>query len=151
MSPPRKASGRIDSVDVEVTYGQPSRRGRKVFPDVVPFGKVWRAGANAATRITFSADVLVGGRPVPAGSSSLWVIPGERTDTLILNKAARVWGVSHDPGQDLVRVPLSRSMLEEPVESLVYLIRADGGAGRLELAWDDRRFSVAISPGTSQP
>lgn len=146
MSPPGRVSGRIGSVDVEVTYGQPSRRGRRIFPDVVPFGKVWRAGANAATRVTFSGNVLVGRRPVPAGSYSVWVLPGGRADTLILNKADRVWGVGYDAVQDLVRVPMRRERLRDPVETLEYGITGEGTAGRLELAWDDRRLSVTVEP-----
>lgn len=146
LSPTTKASGRVGSVDIEVVYGRPSRRGRQVFPDVVPFGEVWRAGANAATEITFSADVVVGNRPVPAGSYSVWVIPAETADTLILNRATRIWGTMYDETQDLLRVPLRRDSVEEPIESLTYSITSEGEAGRLELAWDDRRFSVSIEP-----
>lgn len=146
MSPPRRASGRIGNVDIAITYGQPSKRGRRIFPDVVPFGSVWRAGANAATEITFSADVEVGGTPVPAGSYSLWVLPGERADTLIISKATRIWGVMYDATQDHARVPLQRATPPIAVEALTYrIIDADGG-GRLELAWDDRVFSVVIEP-----
>lgn len=145
MSPPARASGRLGAVDVAVTYGRPSRRGRRIFPDVVPFDEVWRAGANAATEISFSQDVVVGGSPVPAGSYSVWVIPGERADTLILNKATRIWGVMYDPEQDLVRVPMRRERLEEPIESLTYSISSEAGVGRLELAWDDRRLSVTVA------
>lgn len=148
LSPPRAATGRIGTVDVEVRYGQPSRRGRTIFPDVVPYGVVWRAGANAATEVTFSADVRVAGEPVPAGTYSLWVLPGERADTLIVNRATRIWGVSYDAAQDLVRVPLRRERLDDRVESLVYEITGEGGAGRLSLAWDERRMSVAVEPAT---
>jgi hypothetical protein len=145
MSPPRVAKGRVGQVDVEIAYGQPSARGRRVFPDVVPYGAVWRAGANAATRITLSDDVMLGRHRVPAGSYSLWVLPGKQGDTLIVNEAARVWGVSYDASQDLLRVPLRREMLAEHVESLLYTIAEAGGAGRIALAWDDRRLSVAVA------
>ncbi len=146
LSPTTKASGRVGSVQVEIVYGRPSRRGRRIFPDVVPFGEVWRAGANAATEITFTGDVVLGGRPVPAGSYSVWVIPAERADTLILNKATQIWGVMYDPGQDFLRVPLHREHVEEPIESLTYTITSEGEVGRVELGWDDRRFGVSIEP-----
>lgn len=146
MSPPTRASGRVGSVDVAVTYGQPSRRGRRIFPDVVPFDEVWRAGANAATEVSFSQDVVVGGSRVPEGSYSVWVVPGERVDTLILNKATRTWGTMYDAGQDLVRAPMRREPPDVPVESLTYSITSETGAGRLELAWDDRLLSVTVAP-----
>jgi hypothetical protein len=146
LSPTTKASGRVGSVEVEIVYGRPSRRGRQIFPDVVSFGEVWRAGANAATEIAFTEDVVVGGQPVPAGSYSVWVIPGERADTLILNKATQIWGTMYDETQDLLRVPLRREQVEERIESLTYSITSEGEAGRLELAWDDRRLSVNIEP-----
>lgn len=146
LSPARRATGRVGSVDVTVTYGQPSRRGRRIFPDVVPFGQVWRAGANAATQITFSGDVALGGHRVPAGSYSLWVIPGERSDTVVLNKATQIWGVMYDAEQDFVRLPLDRAALDESVESLTYTIIERDGIGRLELTWDDRRFGITIEP-----
>jgi hypothetical protein len=122
MSPPARAAGRVGAVDVVVTYGQPSRRGRRVSPDVVPFDKVWRAGANAATEISFSQDVVVAGSTVPAGSYSIWVIPGERADTLILNKATRIWGTMYDAEKDLLRVPMERELVKAPVESLTYSV-----------------------------
>jgi len=151
MSPPRTASGHVGPVDIAVSYGQPSRRGRHIFPDVVPFGQVWRAGANAATEISFSADVLVEGQPVPAGSYSIWVVPGRQADTLILNKATRIWGVMYDAEQDLVRVPLRRELVQEPIESLTYSITPEAGAGRVALAWDDRRLSVLVEPADQAP
>jgi hypothetical protein len=146
MSPPRKMTGRVGPVEVTVTYGQPSRRGRRIFPDVVPFGRVWRAGANAATTISFSGDVLLDGQHVPRGEYSLWVLPGERGDTLIINKAARIWGVLYDERQDLVRAALRREILATPAESLTYTLVEEDGSGRLTLSWDDRRFSVRLEP-----
>lgn len=146
LSPPRTASGRVGPVDVQINYGQPRKRGRRIFPDVVPFEEVWRAGANAATRISFSADVIVGGEPVPAGSYSLWVVPSERVDTLIFNKVDRTWGTSYDETQDLVRVPLERASPPESVEALLYTIRAEGDVARIEIAWDDRVMSVLVEP-----
>jgi len=146
MSPPAKATGQVGGVDIEVTYGQPSRRGRNIFPDVVPFGDVWRAGANAATQVTFSADVMVAETHVPAGSYSVWMIPGESADTLILNKATRIWGVMYDAEQDLARIPLKRDPMSPRVETLTYSITEESGRGTLALTWDDRRFSVNVRP-----
>lgn len=140
MSPLRRVTGHVGAVDVAVRYGQPSRRGRRVFPDVVPVGRVWRAGANAATAITFSGEVLVGGCPLSSGSYSLWVVPGVSVDTLVLNGVANTWGTMHDPSRDLLRVPMRREILSQPVEELTYAI--DHGA--LTLLWDDRAMSVEL-------
>ena len=146
MSPPTRAAGRVGTVDVAITYGQPRRRGRNIFPDVVPFDQIWRAGANAATEISFSGSVVLGGRPVPAGSYSVWVIPGERADTLILNEATRIWGTMYDSEQDFLRVPMRRQLVEEPIEDLTYAIKSGSDAGRLELAWGDRRLEITLAP-----
>jgi hypothetical protein len=146
MSPPTSALAMIGPVEVAVRYGQPSKRGRTIFPDVVPFGQVWRAGANAATEIRFSADVMIEGIRISAGSYSVWVLPTPASDTLILNSATRIWGVSHDPATDIARIPMRRRMLDRPIERLVYVIGDDNGIGTLSLAWGDRWMSVTIRP-----
>lgn len=142
LSPSTSVSGKVGTVDVSITYGQPSVRGRTIFGGVVPLDQVWRAGANAATRLTVSVDVIVGGSPLPAGSYSLWVIPGARTDTLLVNSAANTWGVNHDPSKDVLRVSMCRNRAATEVEKLQYEI----AEGELRLSWADRVLSVTIAP-----
>src|SRR6476660_6493757 len=81
VSPKASAEGK----GVKVTYGQPSKKGREIFGKLVPFGQVWRTGANEASEITFNKDVTVGGKPVKAGTYTLFTIPKETEWTVILN------------------------------------------------------------------
>jgi hypothetical protein len=94
--------------DVTITYSRPGMKGRKIWGGLVPYGTVWRTGANSATTIQFTEDVLVEGQPVPAGTYSLHTIPGEKDWTLILNKEANQWGsYSYDPAKDALRVKVT--------------------------------------------
>src|SRR5688572_1232220 len=85
-SPTCKVEQRVGLTDVALVYSRPSAKGRKVFGGLVPYDELWRTGANAATKITFSTDVVVGGEPLPAGSYSMFTIPGTTTWTVIFNK-----------------------------------------------------------------
>jgi hypothetical protein len=94
---------RVGITDIEVVYSRPSKKDRQVFGNVVPFGKVWRTGANAATKITFSTPVKLNGTDVAAGSYALYTIPGEDEWTIILNKGVGKSGTQYDEKDDVVR------------------------------------------------
>jgi len=107
-SPAATVKQTIGLNDVTITYSRPGVKGRKIWGGLVPYGTVWRTGANSATTIQFAEDVLVEGRPVPAGTYSLHTIPGEKEWTLILNKEANQWGsYSYDPAKDALRVKIT--------------------------------------------
>jgi Protein of unknown function (DUF2911) len=94
--------------DVTITYSRPGVKGRKIWGGLVPYGSVWRTGANAATTIQFTEDVQVEGQPLPAGTYSIHTIPGEKEWTLIFNKEANQWGsYSYDAAKDAVRVKVT--------------------------------------------
>ncbi len=102
----------IGTTDVLVTYGRPSVRGRAVFGAdttfLVPYGQVWRFGANEATTITVSSDVLVEGQPLAAGTYALFAIPGETEWTIVFNRTAEQWGAyRYDATQDALRVTVA--------------------------------------------
>ena len=99
-----KVEGTIDGVMVTLEYGRPNVKGRTVWGDLVPYGKVWRTGADEATTITFSADVEIGGETLAAGTYGLFTLPGENEWTVIFNKVADQWGTRYDAGQDALRV-----------------------------------------------
>lgn len=89
---------------VTVTYSRPNVKGRNVFPDLAPYGDVWRTGANAATVIVFSDDVTLEGKPVAAGEYGLFTIPGKDSWTIILNKGVKQWGAyEYKPAEDVLR------------------------------------------------
>ncbi len=93
----------VGLTDIEVTYSRPSAKGRQVFGNVVPFGAVWRTGANNATKITFSTSLKLNGTDIAAGSYALYTIPGETEWTIILNKGVGKSGTQYDEKEDVVR------------------------------------------------
>lgn len=129
---------------VSISYGQPSKRGRKIFGELVPYGKVWRTGANEATEITFDSDVEFGGKQVKAGTYSLFTIPNENEWTIILNSSRKQWGAfEYDKIKDKdvaqVTVPVTKST--EPVEELTMSFDEEN---TLTIAWDDVKTAVRM-------
>jgi hypothetical protein len=145
-SPGSVLKQRFGLTDVEITYSRPSARGRKIFGGLVPFGEVWRTGANTATKVTFSTDVKLGGQPVPAGSYALFTIPSASEWTVILSKVTGAWGsYSYDAKDDLLRVKAKPAALGDMVETFtidVGDLRDDSAS--LILTWEKTRVSVKI-------
>ena len=137
---------------VRVIYGRPYKRGRnnifgtKESGALVPFGERWRTGANEATEITVTGPVLVAGRPLAAGTYSLW-IQHTRTGTfLVVNRQTGQWGTQYDPAQDLARIPMQLSPAPSHVEELTVAVRSQGAnRGSIEFAWGDRIASAAFT------
>lgn len=146
-SPPAKVSEQVGLTTVEIQYARPSMRGREIFGALVPYGDVWRTGANQATRITFSTDVTFGGESVKAGTYGLFTIPGKTQWTVILNKAPEQWGsYAYDASQDVTRVFADAQTIADPVETMrlgVDMLIDD--TGLLTLEWANTRVQVAIA------
>ncbi|MDQ3277237.1 MAG: DUF2911 domain-containing protein [Bacteroidota bacterium] len=102
---------------VQLIYSRPGMRGRKVFGDLVPFGKVWRTGANQATRIKFNDDVNIGGKPLKAGEYAIFTIPNENEWEIIINKGSENWGTVYKQEDDLLRIKVKPMKLNETVET----------------------------------
>ena len=102
-SPAATLKQRVGLTDIEIAYSRPSAKGRQIFGSVVPFGQVWRTGANNATKITFSTDVKLNGTAVPAGAYALYTIPGEAEWTIILNRGVGKSGTQYDEKEDVLR------------------------------------------------
>ena len=130
---------------VSVDYSSPRAKGRKIFGGVVPYGEVWRAGANEATTFVTTTDVMVGGQHIPAGSYTLFTIPAQDKWTLIISKKTGEWGVPY-PGadSDLTRVDMKASATSAPVEN--FTIAFDKGAKgcTLRMEWENTRASIDI-------
>ena len=145
-SPRQELSGTIDGVGITINYGSPAVNERTIFGDLVPYGQVWRTGANEATRITFSEDVLFGEERsmVPAGTYSLFTLPNSREDwTIILNKTADQWGAyDYSEDDDLVRVKGMATPAATPAERMGFAL--DGG--EIELMWSDMVVSFPVNP-----
>src|ERR1039457_2756435 len=103
-SPACTLKQRVGLTDITVVYSRPSVKGRTIFGGIVPYGTVWRAGANQATKISFSTPVKLEGNEIPAGNYSLFAIPGEPEWTIIINKNTNQWGAfQYNTNDDLVR------------------------------------------------
>jgi hypothetical protein len=144
QSPAETADGSIDGVNITVEYSSPRVKGRqgKIWGDLLPYGEVWRAGANEATVVTFNQPVLVDGEPLAAGSYSLFMIPGEEEWTVILNEATDIWGTEYADYQDqnVLEVSVSPRKNPELREDLNYEI-ADG---ELRLNWEYLTIPIDI-------
>ena len=147
-SPPASVNQKVGITEVSVEYCRPSVRGRKIFGGLVPYGEVWRTGANEATKITFSTDVKVGGAAVPAGSYELFTIPGKSEWTVIINKVTGQWGAySYDKSNDVARITVKPESVATPVETFTISIGnlADEKSATLDLAWDRVKVPVVIT------
>ncbi len=132
--------GRVGAAALLVDYGRPSRRGRAIWGNVVPFDSVWRLGANAATQFTTDRDLEIGGSTIPSGTYSLWLVPTPAGGSLIINKQTKQWGTQYDAAKDLVRVPVSRVASTTVLERFSVSVDADC----LRFAWDDAVYEVAV-------
>jgi hypothetical protein len=128
-----------------VDYSRPSKRGRVIFGELVPFGKVWRTGANAATQFRTDKSLRFGDVTVPAGFYSLFTIPGPSEWTLIINGETGQTGTAHKPERDLHRIPLEVSALPQPVERFTIALTPGEGGGVLSLEWDSTRTSAPFT------
>lgn len=131
---------------IEISYSRPSLRGRKAFGELVPFGKVWRTGANGATKVTFGEDIILNGQVIKAGSYALYTIPGATEWTIILNKGLGNWGVSgFNEQDDIARFKLPSTKTTETIET--FTISADNITSTgcdIVLSWENTKVSIPV-------
>jgi hypothetical protein len=142
-SPHETVTATVDGAKVTIEYGRPYMRGRKIVGGLVPYGRVWRTGADAATTLTTDAPLVIGGANVPAGKVTLYTLPGEQGWKLIINKQTGQWGTEYTEAQDLARVDLTTRKLSAPVDQ--FTIKIEGG--QLKLSWELTELSVPIKKG----
>lgn len=146
-SPPAKATCTLaDGKTITVDYSSPRAKGRKVFGGLVPYGEVWRAGANEATTFVTTTDLMVGGDHVPAGNYTIFTIPNQDKWTLIISKKTGEWGIPY-PGadSDLVRVDMKVSKLSSASENFTIAFDKAAGGCTLRMEWETTRASVDVS------
>jgi hypothetical protein len=150
-SPFAKVVQTVGLTDITVDYSSPGVKGRPIWGAVVPYDKMWRAGANQATKVTFSRDVTLAGKPVPAGTYAFFLIPSKGAWTVVLNKKADQPGTGQDykKADDLLRVQLTPTAAPFR-ERLAYLVTdfTDDKAS-LDLEWEKLRLSIPIAVQTS--
>jgi hypothetical protein len=141
LSPVDTLRATIGTAQVIVSYGRPARRGRKIWDGLVPNGAVWRFGADFATHLSSSADLVVGGTTIPAGRYTLWMQPeADGSGALIVSRLVNVFGTNYNPSQDLARIPLRRAVGPQEVERFTLAVES----GRLLIRWAEVEWSVDV-------
>jgi hypothetical protein len=147
LSPPAKTECRFaDGKKITMNYSSPRMRRRRIYGGLVPWGEVWRVGANDATTFVTNTDVIVDGKTVPAGSYTLFAIPMPAKWTLIISKMTGEWGIPY-PGEssDLMRGTMAVSKLPAPLENLTIGFDAAASVCTMRVDWETARASVQIS------
>jgi hypothetical protein len=145
-SPPASAQCKFsDGKTVKVDYSSPRAKGRKVFGGLVPYGEVWRTGANEATTFVTDANVNVGGTAVPAGSYTIFTVPKADAWTLVISKKTGEWGTDYaGEKEDLARVPMTLSKTSAPVENFIIAFDQGGSQCTMNITWEGTRASVVV-------
>jgi hypothetical protein len=145
LSPPATASVELGGKQVTIDYSAPSMRGRKIFGGLVPYGKVWRTGANPATTIKTAADLKIGTATVPAGTYTLYTLPSETNWKLIINKQTGQWGTVYNESQDLARVDMQKNTLPQPQEKMsISFENTQGNQTQLHVRWETTDVWVPV-------
>lgn len=145
-SPPQTATGKVGGATITISYSSPSVKGRKIFGDLVPFDKVWRAGANEATIFETDKDIKVEGKTLPAGKYSLYATPGEKEWTFIFNSETGQWGIkrggdtSKDATKDVLSIMAKPAKSASMNERLAYEVTAKG----FVIRWDNTEVPVSV-------
>lgn len=145
-SPACTLKQRVGLTDIEITYSRPSAKGRVIFGGLVPYGEVWRTGANQATKVVLSTPVKLNGTEVPAGTYGLFTIPSETEWTIILNKVPDQWGAyQYNAANDFVRFKATPEKLAQPVETFtIGLNDLRDESATLRLSWEKTLVPVKL-------
>ena len=156
VSPHETTGSVIDGNRITVVYGRPYSKDpktgevRKIWGGLVPYGKVWRTGADEATLLVLQKPIAIGETTIPAGAYTLWTLPNEDgTAKLIVNKQVGQWGVgrgSYDEKEDVTRVDLKKEATEAPVDQFTMAVAKNpAGGGVIKLSWENTQYSVAFT------
>lgn len=146
-SPPAQADCKLpDGKTVHVDYSSPRMKGRKIFGDLVPYGEVWRAGANEATTLVTTADLTAGGKDIPAGTYTLFTIPTAEKWTLIVSKTTGEWGTKYSgPDQDLARVDMKVTSRPSAMENFTISLKPSGTTCTMNMDWEKTKASIDLT------
>jgi hypothetical protein len=157
VSPQETITADVDGNSLKLVYSRPYSKDpksgeiRKIWGKLVPYGKVWRTGANEATLLTTSQPIVLGGTEIPAGTYSLFTVPNEDgTAKLIINKRTGQWGVPYDEtkeaANELARVDLKKDALDKDVDQFTMAIdKNPSGGGVIKMMWEKTQYSVAFT------
>jgi hypothetical protein len=153
VSPHETTSAVIDGNRVTIVYGRPYTKdprtgeNRKIWGGLVPYGKVWRTGADEATLLITQKSIVIGETMIPAGAYTLFTLPQEDgTTKLIVNKQLGQWGLQYDEKQDVARIDLKKDVLDTPVDQFTMAVSKNpSGGGLLKMMWENTQFSVSFT------
>jgi hypothetical protein len=151
VSPHETVNATVGEAKITIVYGRPytkdpkSGEKRKIWGGLVPYGKVWRMGADEATLLTTDKAISIGGTAIEAGTYSLYLLPAEEGAKLIVNKQTGQWGTKYDESQDLVRIDLKKQTLDAPVDQFAIAVEKTAADGVLKLTWENTQYSAAIA------
>lgn len=131
---------------IEITYSRPAAKGRKIFGDLVPFGKIWRTGANAATKVTFGEDVKVGGVPVKAGSYAIYSVPNAKEWEIIINKGANNSGLTgYKTEDDVARFKVETGELPMMIENFTIILgNLTASSAAIQILWEHTAVEIPV-------
>ncbi|HEX8815823.1 MAG TPA: DUF2911 domain-containing protein [Terriglobales bacterium] len=145
-SPPAQAQCKFsDGKTISIDYSSPRAKGRKIFGELVPFGEVWRTGANEATTFVNTANVTVGSLSVPAGNYTLFAVPNKDKWSIIINKKTGEWGIPYKYESDeLGRADMMVSSTPSAVENFTIAFDQSGSSCKLKMSWENTQASIDI-------
>jgi len=146
-SPARHAQVALGTATIDISYNSPSIRNRKIFGGLVPFGEVWRTGANPATTLVTSVDITIGSLAIPAGTYTLYTLPGESQWLFIVNKQIGQWGTEYHQEQDLGRIPMEAAPAPSAPQQQMSLTfeKTTPRSTQLHVRWDTTDRYVPIT------
>ena len=156
ISPHETITAKIDGDEVKLVYGRPyttkpgTTEARKIWGGLVPYGKVWRTGADEATLLTTAQPIELGGYSLAPGTYSLFTVPYEDgTAKLVINKKTGQWGIPYnedsEKANELARVDLKKSTLDKTVDQFTMAIEQEAGGGLLKMMWENTQYSISIT------
>ncbi len=134
----------VSGTVIKIRYSRPAVRGRVIYGEVVPYNRVWRTGADAATKLTLGQPIYFNGKELPAGEYSIFTLPSKSGWTIMFNKESAIWGTEYKAENDVLRVPMSTAVLPGSVEWLTITIVPTDKGGRIEVSWEKLKASVAF-------
>jgi hypothetical protein len=151
LSPRGVAYATIGTTDISIDYGRPLARGRVLLGGVIPYGNIWRTGANAATQLKTSGPITVAGIKLAAGTYTLWTLPRQDGVALIINGQSGQWGTEYDGHRDVGAARMKSESLTAPVEQFtISVVPADARHGSLVLEWGSFRWTAPILVSQSE-
>lgn len=146
-SPPAQAQCKFsDGKTITVDYSSPRAKGRKIFGELVPYGQVWRTGANEATTFVTTAAVTAEGKDIAAGNYTIFTVPEQNKWTLIVSKHTGEWGIPYKyESEEIARIPMSASATSGPVENFTISFNQGGSTCIMKLSWEQTQASVQLS------